>query len=94
MAIVNEMGMEKLCSIMGSESESVSLAACHLLQVMFEALTQGMKMDVRGKDAAILPGEKIVIAAHEFLEHQECRILHDQNFKIYFCWVPGHCGVG
>ncbi|XP_023673193.2 protein unc-45 homolog A [Paramormyrops kingsleyae] len=55
MAIVNEMGMEKLCSIMGSESESVSLAACHLLQVMFEALTQGMKKDVRGKDAAILP---------------------------------------
>ncbi|XP_062847281.1 protein unc-45 homolog A [Trichomycterus rosablanca] len=54
MAIVNELGMEKLCGVMGSGASSVSLAACHLLQVMFEALTEGMKKEVRGKDEAIV----------------------------------------
>uniref|UniRef100_A0A669C5Q4 Unc-45 myosin chaperone A n=1 Tax=Oreochromis niloticus TaxID=8128 RepID=A0A669C5Q4_ORENI len=55
MAIVNELGMEQLCAVMGSGASSVSLAACHLLQVMFEALTEGMKREIRGKDEAILP---------------------------------------
>uniref|UniRef100_A0A3P8RJR7 UNC-45/Cro1/She4 central domain-containing protein n=1 Tax=Astatotilapia calliptera TaxID=8154 RepID=A0A3P8RJR7_ASTCA len=50
MAIVNELGMEQLCVVMGSGASSVSLAACHLLQVMFEALTEGMKREIRGKD--------------------------------------------
>uniref|UniRef100_A0A8C9SPY6 Unc-45 myosin chaperone A n=1 Tax=Scleropages formosus TaxID=113540 RepID=A0A8C9SPY6_SCLFO len=49
------LGMERLCAVMGSEVEAVPLAACHLLEVMFEALTEGMKKDVRCKDAAILP---------------------------------------
>ncbi len=57
MAIVNELGMEQLCTVMGSGASAVSLAACHLLQVMFEALTEGMKREIRGKDEAILPGE-------------------------------------
>lgn len=57
MAIVNELGMEQLCAVMGSGASTVSLAACHLLQVMFEALTEGMKKEIRGKDEAILPGE-------------------------------------
>ncbi|KAM9854994.1 protein unc-45 homolog A [Aulostomus maculatus] len=55
MAIVNELGMEQLCTVMGSGAPSVSLAACHLLQVMFEALMGGMTRDIRGKDEAILP---------------------------------------
>uniref|UniRef100_A0A3B3U926 Unc-45 myosin chaperone A n=1 Tax=Poecilia latipinna TaxID=48699 RepID=A0A3B3U926_9TELE len=55
MAIVNELGMEQLCAVMGSAASTVSLAACHLLQVMFEALTEGMKREIRGKDEAILP---------------------------------------
>ncbi|TRY87256.1 hypothetical protein DNTS_031757 [Danionella cerebrum] len=55
MAIVNEVGMERLCGVMGSTSSTVSLSACHLLQVMFEALTEGMKKEIRGKDEAILP---------------------------------------
>ncbi|KAA8590489.1 hypothetical protein FQN60_014423 [Etheostoma spectabile] len=55
MAIVNELGMEQLCAVMGSVASAVSLAACHLLQVMFEALTEGMKKEIRGKDEAILP---------------------------------------
>lgn len=60
MAIVNELGMEKLCAVMGSGEEAVSLAACHLLQVMFEALTEGMNKAIRGQDEAILPGRDIV----------------------------------
>lgn len=59
MAIVNELGMEKLCAVMGSSEQAVSLAACHLLQVMFEALTEGMHKAIRGKDEAILPGKNI-----------------------------------
>lgn len=55
MAIVNELGMHQLCAVMGSGASTVSLAACHLLQVMFEALTEGMKRDIRGKEEAILP---------------------------------------
>uniref|UniRef100_A0A3P8W5A8 Unc-45 myosin chaperone A n=1 Tax=Cynoglossus semilaevis TaxID=244447 RepID=A0A3P8W5A8_CYNSE len=45
----------RLCLVMGSDASAVSLAACHLLQVMIEALTEGMKKDIRGKDEAILP---------------------------------------
>lgn len=56
-AIVNEVGMDRLCGVMGAAVSAVSLSACHLLQVMFEALTQGMNKHVRGKDEAILPGE-------------------------------------
>ncbi|XP_028306501.1 protein unc-45 homolog A [Gouania willdenowi] len=55
MAIVNELGMGQLCAVMGVEASAVALAACHLLQVMFEALTEGMKREIRGKDEAILP---------------------------------------
>ncbi|KTG43796.1 hypothetical protein cypCar_00028641 [Cyprinus carpio] len=57
MAIVNEVGMDRLCGVMASAASTVSLSACHLLQVMFEALTEGMKKEIRGKDEAILPGE-------------------------------------
>ncbi|XP_067293351.1 protein unc-45 homolog A isoform X2 [Pseudorasbora parva] len=55
MAIVNELGMDRLCGVMGSAASTVSLSACHLLQVMFEALTEGMNKEIRGKDEAILP---------------------------------------
>ncbi|XP_026168072.1 protein unc-45 homolog A isoform X2 [Mastacembelus armatus] len=55
MAIVNDLGMEQLCAVMGSDVSTVSLAACHLLQVMFEALTEGMRREIRGKEEAILP---------------------------------------
>uniref|UniRef100_A0AAY5F1F7 UNC-45/Cro1/She4 central domain-containing protein n=1 Tax=Electrophorus electricus TaxID=8005 RepID=A0AAY5F1F7_ELEEL len=61
MAIVNDLGMDRLCGVMGSATSAVSLSACHLLQVMFEALTEGMKKDVRGKDEALLPGLKKIL---------------------------------
>ena len=57
MAIVNELGMQQLCGVMGTGASAVSLAACHLLQVMFEALTEDMRKDFRGKDEAVLAGE-------------------------------------
>ncbi|XP_057693459.1 protein unc-45 homolog A [Corythoichthys intestinalis] len=70
MAIVNELGMEQLCKIMGSGGPSVSLATCHLLQVMFEALTEGMKREVRGKEEAILlePSKELRSMFHHLLE--------------------------
>ncbi|XP_061678041.1 protein unc-45 homolog A isoform X2 [Syngnathoides biaculeatus] len=55
MAIVNELGMDQLCAVMGSGGSAISLATCHLLQVMFEALTEGMKREIRRKEEAILP---------------------------------------
>uniref|UniRef100_A0A8D3BKJ9 Unc-45 myosin chaperone A n=1 Tax=Scophthalmus maximus TaxID=52904 RepID=A0A8D3BKJ9_SCOMX len=53
--------VSQLCTVMGSGASTVSLAACHLLQVMFEALTEGMKREIRGKDEAILPGLKKIL---------------------------------
>uniref|UniRef100_A0A8C3B316 Unc-45 myosin chaperone A n=1 Tax=Cyclopterus lumpus TaxID=8103 RepID=A0A8C3B316_CYCLU len=47
--------VSQLCTVMGAGASTVSLAACHLLQVMFEALTEGMNKEIRGKDEAILP---------------------------------------
>uniref|UniRef100_A0A668AW86 Unc-45 myosin chaperone A n=1 Tax=Myripristis murdjan TaxID=586833 RepID=A0A668AW86_9TELE len=53
--------VSQLCTVMGSGTSTVSLAACHLLQVMFEALTEGMSREIRGKEEAILPGESGII---------------------------------
>jgi hypothetical protein len=39
------------------ENQAVSLAACHLLQVMFDALKEGVKKGFRGKEGAIIVGE-------------------------------------
>ncbi|XP_039628975.1 protein unc-45 homolog A [Polypterus senegalus] len=54
MVIVNELGMDRLCSVMGCGAEQVSLAVCHLLQVMLEALMEGMSKEVRGKEEAVV----------------------------------------
>uniref|UniRef100_A0A4W5JAE3 Unc-45 myosin chaperone A n=1 Tax=Hucho hucho TaxID=62062 RepID=A0A4W5JAE3_9TELE len=59
----------QLCGVMGSGASAVSLAACHLLQVMFEALTEGMKREIRGKDEAILPGEMTCLPLRSMLRH-------------------------
>uniref|UniRef100_A0A8C8HQQ3 UNC-45/Cro1/She4 central domain-containing protein n=1 Tax=Oncorhynchus tshawytscha TaxID=74940 RepID=A0A8C8HQQ3_ONCTS len=58
-----------LCGVMGSGASAVSLAACHLLQVMFEALTEGMNREIRGKDEAILPGEMTCLPLRSMLRH-------------------------
>uniref|UniRef100_A0A672GM30 UNC-45/Cro1/She4 central domain-containing protein n=1 Tax=Salarias fasciatus TaxID=181472 RepID=A0A672GM30_SALFA len=53
--VSNDIHAVQLCAVMGAGASTVCLAACHLLQVMFEALTEGMKREIRGKDEAILP---------------------------------------
>uniref|UniRef100_A0A9J7XCX0 Unc-45 myosin chaperone A n=1 Tax=Cyprinus carpio carpio TaxID=630221 RepID=A0A9J7XCX0_CYPCA len=58
---VSDVGMDRLCGVMASAASTVSLSACHLIQVMFEALTEGMKKEIRGKDEAILPGLKKIL---------------------------------
>lgn len=51
------LGTRRVVSILGVEDQSVSLAACHLLQVMFDALKEGVKKGFRGKEGAIIVGE-------------------------------------
>lgn len=85
MAIVNELGMESLCGVMGSGGSTVSLSACHLVQVMFESLTEGMKKEIRGKDEAILPGEKLsllqLVVATYFMTRAE--IISSREFYFF-----------
>lgn len=88
MAIVNELGMEQLCGVMGSGASAVSLAACHLLQVMFEALTEGMKREIRGKDEAILPGEMTclpVTGCGFSIRRRKKRKVTDLNIFVCVC---------
>uniref|UniRef100_A0A8C4JRR1 Unc-45 myosin chaperone A n=1 Tax=Dromaius novaehollandiae TaxID=8790 RepID=A0A8C4JRR1_DRONO len=53
MAILAELGAPRLSAVLGVEHEQVSLAACNLLQVMFDSLKEGMQKDFRGKEDAV-----------------------------------------
>ncbi|XP_059570442.1 protein unc-45 homolog A [Alligator mississippiensis] len=58
-AILAELGPPRLSGLLGAEHEQVSLAACNLLQVMIDALKEGLQRDVRGKeDALVLDSSK------------------------------------
>ncbi|NWX94176.1 UN45A protein, partial [Nothoprocta pentlandii] len=58
-AILAELGAPRLSAVLGVEHEQVSLAACNLLQVMFDSLKEGMQKDFRGKeDAVVLDSSK------------------------------------
>lgn len=57
MATLSVLGTRRVVSILGVENQAVSLAACHLLQVMFDALKEGIKKGFRGKEGAIIVGE-------------------------------------
>ncbi|KYO41897.1 unc-45-like protein B [Alligator mississippiensis] len=58
-AILAELGPQRLSGLLGAEHEQVSLAACNLLQVMIDALKEGLQRDVRGKeDALVLESSK------------------------------------
>ncbi|XP_069481295.1 protein unc-45 homolog A [Ambystoma mexicanum] len=54
MAILSMVGMERLSAVMGTDDEQVSLAACNLLQVMFDALKEGMQKEFRGMEEAVV----------------------------------------
>ncbi|KAK2107511.1 Protein unc-45 A [Saguinus oedipus] len=56
-ATLSILGTRRVVSILGVENQAVSLAACHLLQVMFDALKEGIKKGFRGKEGAIIVGE-------------------------------------
>ncbi|XP_053320357.1 protein unc-45 homolog A [Spea bombifrons] len=70
MAILSAVGMERFCSIMAIDDESISLAACSVLHTMFDALKEGMKKDIRGKEGAIVldPSKELKVMIHHLLE--------------------------
>ncbi|XP_075063928.1 protein unc-45 homolog A [Mixophyes fleayi] len=70
MAILSAVGMEKFCAVMAMDDEPVSLAACSVLHAMFDALKEGMKKDIRGKEGAIVldPSKELKSMIHHLLE--------------------------
>ncbi|XP_066491778.1 protein unc-45 homolog A isoform X2 [Tiliqua scincoides] len=59
MAILAELGPQRLCTALEVEDEQVSLVTYSLLQVMFDSLKEGLQRDVHGKDSAlVLEGSK------------------------------------
>ncbi|XP_074862624.1 protein unc-45 homolog A [Carettochelys insculpta] len=54
MAILTEVGAPRLMAVLGAEQEQVSLAACNLLQVMLDALKEGLQRDFRGKEEGLV----------------------------------------
>lgn len=59
MATLSVLGTRRVVSMLGVQNQAVSLAACHLLQVMFDALKEGVKKGFRGKEGAIIVGESV-----------------------------------
>lgn len=57
--ILSELGPQRLFAILEMEDEQVSLATYSLLQVMFDALKEGLQRDVRGKEEAVVLGESL-----------------------------------
>ncbi|XP_071755906.1 protein unc-45 homolog B [Centroberyx gerrardi] len=53
MAIMNMVGIDKMCSIMAVDNEEISLAACNLFQCINDSLTGGDKR-VYGKEEALV----------------------------------------
>lgn len=56
MAILNMVGVDKLCSIMAIDDEEIALAACNLFQCINDSLTGGDKREY-GKEEALVLGE-------------------------------------
>ena len=57
MAIVNVVGVDKICSIMAIDNEEIALATCNLFQCINDSLTGGDKREY-GKEASLVLGEK------------------------------------
>ncbi|KAJ6662772.1 hypothetical protein lerEdw1_010976 [Lerista edwardsae] len=54
MAILAELGSQRLCTALEVEDEQVSMATYSLLQVTFDSLKEGLQRDVRGKEGAVV----------------------------------------
>ncbi|XP_029430730.1 protein unc-45 homolog A isoform X2 [Rhinatrema bivittatum] len=68
-AVLRVVGMERLCKVMGVTDEQVSLAACSVLQGIFEALKEGAK-EFRGMESAVVldPSKELKLMIHHLLE--------------------------
>ncbi|XP_059128406.1 protein unc-45 homolog A [Peromyscus eremicus] len=69
-ATLSVLGTRRVVSILGVENQAVSLAACHLLQVMVDALKEGVKKGFRGKEGAIIvdPARELKVLISNLLE--------------------------
>ncbi|XP_032247921.1 protein unc-45 homolog A isoform X1 [Phoca vitulina] len=69
-ATLSVLGTRRVVSILGVENQAVSLAACHLLQVIFDALKEGVKKGFRGKEGAIIvdPARELKVLISNLLE--------------------------
>uniref|UniRef100_A0A8C8RRY1 Protein unc-45 homolog A n=1 Tax=Pelusios castaneus TaxID=367368 RepID=A0A8C8RRY1_9SAUR len=69
-AILAELGALRISAMLGMEHEQVSLAACNLLQVMFDALKEGLQRDFRGKEEALVldPSKELKLLIGHLLE--------------------------
>uniref|UniRef100_A0A8C9DKH0 Protein unc-45 homolog A n=1 Tax=Prolemur simus TaxID=1328070 RepID=A0A8C9DKH0_PROSS len=69
-ATLSVLGTRRVVSILGVENQAVSLAACHLLQVMFDALKEGIKKGFRGKEGTIIvdPARELKVLISNLLE--------------------------
>ncbi|XP_012319242.2 protein unc-45 homolog A isoform X1 [Aotus nancymaae] len=69
-ATLSILGTRRVVSILGVENQAVSLAACHLLQVMFDALKEGVKKGFRGKEGAIVvdPARELKVLISNLLD--------------------------
>ncbi|XP_077327017.1 protein unc-45 homolog A isoform X2 [Lithobates pipiens] len=70
LAILNAVGMEKFSAVMAMDDESISLAACTVLNTMFDTLKEDMKKDIRAKEGAIVldPSKELKSMIHHLLE--------------------------
>uniref|UniRef100_A0A2K5YKZ6 Protein unc-45 homolog A n=1 Tax=Mandrillus leucophaeus TaxID=9568 RepID=A0A2K5YKZ6_MANLE len=69
-ATLSILGTRRVVSILGVENQAVSLAACHLLQVMFDALKEGVKKGFQGKEGAIIvdPARELKVLISNLLD--------------------------
>lgn len=91
MATLSVLGTRRVVSILGVENQAVSLAACHLLQVMFDALKEGVKKGFRGKEGAIIVGEWSGPSDGSVLEGHMRLDPHSQSFRMTA--APGCSGM-
>lgn len=59
MAVMNLVGIDKICSIMAIDNEEIALAACNLFQCINDSLTGGDKREY-GKEESLVLGRKLL----------------------------------
>ncbi|XP_055980302.1 protein unc-45 homolog A [Sorex fumeus] len=69
-ATLSVLGTRRLVAVLGVDNEAVSLAACHLLQVIFDALKAGVKRGFQGKEGAVIvdPARELKVLLSSLLD--------------------------